>query len=224
MTVHSLTVCTKAIDYLNRVATPEHVVLQEIAQYNQNGRMGKMGIATEQVRCLTWLAKLIGAKHYLEVGVFSGYSSTAMALTLPENGSVTACDISVTFTNQAQQFWQKAQVRDKITLHLQPALITFQQLLAEGYADFYDMALIDADKLPTPNYVEGCLKLVRPGGIIAIDNIFLGGRVWQSPQINEAPSLAVMRAFNQQIAIDNRVHCLHMPLADGLTLLMKKTP
>lgn len=222
MTVASNTVCAEALAYLQDIAPPTHSVLQHIAQHNQHRRLGKMSMAVEQMRCLTWLAQLIGARHYLEVGVFSGYSSTAMALTLPENGSITACDISVTHTKQAQTFWQEAGVAEKITLHLQPALITFRQLLDEGYADFYDMALIDADKLPTEHYVEGCLKLVRVGGVIAIDNIFSGGRVWQTPTAEDTPSLLTMRDFNRRIAQDERVHCLHLPMGDGFTLLIKK--
>ena len=165
--------------YLNRIGEPEHPVLQALRGRTQNHRLGKMALAREQAALLTWLARLIRAERYLEVGVFTGYSSTAMALALPEHARITACDISVTFTDIARETWRQAGVEHKIELHLQPALLTLDGLIAQGLENTYDMALIDADKPPTPQYYERCLQLVRSGGIIAIDNVLLGGRVME---------------------------------------------
>ncbi len=209
------------LHYLRGINHPEADVLARLRQHTANHRLGKMAIAPEQAQLLGWLARLTGAKHYLELGVFTGYSSTAMALMLPEDGTVTACDINATFTDIARQTWQQAGIAHKITLHLQPALLTLQDLLATGYANHYDMALIDADKAPTPHYFEGCLKLVRAGGIIAIDNVLLHGRVWDEANAQQPPSVAILKAFNAGLAHDGRVTPITLPLGDGLTLLIK---
>ena len=158
----------------------------------------------------------------LEVGVFTGYSSTAMALALPEDGKITACDINVTFTDIARETWQAAGVAYKISLHLQPALLTLDDLIAQGESESYDLALIDADKPPTPKYFERCLQLVRSGGVIAIDNILLGGRVMNEAAENDPPSLDILRHFNQNLPHDTRIIPITLPIGDGLTLLLKK--
>ena len=125
--------------YLNRIGEPEHPVLQALRGRTQNHRLGKMALAREQAALLTWLARLIRAERYLEVGVFTGYSSTAMALALPEHARITACDISVTFTDIARETWRQAGVEHKIELHLQPALLTLDGLIAQGLENTYDM-------------------------------------------------------------------------------------
>lgn len=208
--------------YLNRIGEPEHPVLQALRGRTQNHRLGKMALAREQAALLTWLARLIRAERYLEVGVFTGYSSTAMALALPEHARITACDISVTFTDIARETWRQAGVEHKIELHLQPALLTLDGLIAKGLENTYDMALIDADKPPTPQYYERCLQLVRSGGIIAIDNVLLGGRVMEEVGRDRPPSIAVLQDFNRRLPLDGRIVPITLPVGDGLTLLLKK--
>ncbi len=208
--------------YLQRINEPEHPVLARLRAETAGHRLGKMAIAPEQAATLTWLARLIGAQHYLEIGVFTGYSSTAMALALPEHGRITACDINASFTAQAREHWQTAGVEHKISLHLQPALLTLDELIAEGKSGCYDIALIDADKPPTPQYYERCLQLVRSGGIIAIDNILLGGRVMAAAEESSPPAVAILQTFNENLPADPRIIPLTLPIGDGLTLLLKK--
>lgn len=181
-----------------------------------------MSCDSVSVGLLCFLARLIGAKHCIEIGVFTGYSSTALALALPDDGTLTACDINVTYTDIARQRWQDAGVAHKITLHLQPALITLDQLIRNGKSGHYDLAFIDADKLPTAHYYEACLQLIRSGGLIAIDNILLRQRVLRAASDHDSPSIIAIRQFNQSLKTDPRIHPFTLPLGDGLTLLMKK--
>lgn len=222
MSIRSIVSTPELTAYLRRIGEAEHPVLAELRRQTAGHRMGKMAIAPEQAALLTWLARLMGAERYLEIGVFTGYSSTAMALALPEHGRITACDINISFTDIARQSWQKAGVAEKITLHLQPALITLDELLAQGLAGHYDMALIDADKPPTPQYYERCLQLVRSGGLIAIDNVLLGGRVLHPADGQQAAAVPVLQAFNQTLPNDPRIIPITLPVGDGLTLLLKK--
>lgn len=222
MTTHAHNVAEPLQNYLNAIGETEHPVLAALRSRTESHRLGKMAIAREQAALLTWLARLIGAKKYLEVGVFTGYSSTAMALALPEDGRITACDINITFTDIARESWQAAGVSHKIALHLQPALLTLDDLIAAGESSSYDLALIDADKPPTPQYFERCLQLVRSGGVIAIDNVLLGGRVIEDLPDNAPPSLAILKMFNQNLPHDTRIVPITLPVGDGLTLLLKK--
>ncbi|WP_373700364.1 class I SAM-dependent methyltransferase [Neisseria dentiae] len=222
MATHKHNIDPQLAGYLNSIGEPEPPVLVALRRRTAGHRLGRMAIAPEQAALLTWLARLIRAEHYLEVGVFTGYSSTAMALALPPEGTVTACDINVTFTDIARETWQAAGVAHKITLHLQPALLTLDDLIAEGRSGTYDIALIDADKPPTPQYFERCLQLVRSGGIIAIDNVLLGGRVLQPVAADSPPAHAVLQAFNRNLPHDNRITPITLPVGDGLTLLLKK--
>lgn len=208
--------------YLRQISEAEHPELTKIRMHTAQHRLGKMAIAPEQAALLTWLARLINTQNYLEIGVFTGYSSTAMALALPDTAHLTCCDINVTFTNEAQQHWQRAGIHHKITLHLQPAIITMDELLAQGKAQSYDFAFIDADKPTTPHYYERCLKLVRSGGIIAIDNLLLGGRIIHEPDTHSSTAHRILRQFNAHLAQDPRIIALTLPLGDGLTLLQKK--
>lgn len=208
--------------YLNQIGEPEAPILTALRERTKNHRLGKMAIAREQALLLTWLARLIQAKRYLEIGVFTGYSSTAMALALPEDGEITACDINVSFTDIAQETWQQANISHKISLYLQPALLTLDDLIAQGKSGYYDLALIDADKPPTPQYFERCLTLIRSGGIIAIDNVLLNGRVIEATDIDTTPSIKILQTFNQNLPYDTRIIPITLPIGDGLTLLQKK--
>ncbi|MDO4907387.1 class I SAM-dependent methyltransferase [Neisseria sp.] len=222
MAIHKHNIDPQLAGYLDSIGEPEPPVLAALRRRTAGHRLGRMAIAPGQAALLTWLARLIRAERYLEVGVFTGYSSTAMALALPPEGTVTACDINVTFTDIARETWQAAGVAHKITLHLQPALLTLDDLIAEGRSGTYDIALIDADKPPTPQYFERCLQLVRSGGIIAIDNVLLGGRVLQPVTADSPGAHAVLQAFNRNLPHDNRIIPITLPVGDGLTLLLKK--
>lgn len=210
------------LEYLRQINEPEAPILAQIRTNTANHRLGKMAIDPSQTALLTWLARLIGAEKYLEIGVFTGYSSTAMALALPEHGRLSCCDINISFTDIAQQNWQHAGIAHKIKLHIQPALITLDELIHAGEAESYDIALIDADKPPTPQYYERCLQLVRRGGIIAIDNLLLNGRITRTTNAHSPPSHAILQAFNRALPHDPRIVPLTLPLGDGLTLLLKK--
>lgn len=223
MTIHASNFTPSLLAYLRQISEPEPPLLAQIRHETESHRLGKMAIAPEQAALLTWLARLIGVQNYLEIGTFTGYSSTAMALALPDTAKLVCCDINVTFTDIAQQNWQCAGVAHKITLHVQPAIITMDEMLANGAAETFDMALIDADKPPTPHYFERCLKLVRPGGIIAIDNILLNGRIIQDNLPQTPPSHAILREFNAYLPHDKRIIPITLPLGDGLTLIQKKS-
>lgn len=208
--------------YLAGINPAEAPLLAQLRAETALHRKGNMSIAPEQAQLMVWLARMIQARNYLEIGVFTGYSSTAMAMALPEDGHITACDINVTYTDIARRYWQEANVSHKIQLYLQPAIITLDKLITSNQNNYYDIALIDADKIPTPQYFERCLQLVRPGGIIAIDNVLLHGRVAQTANANESESVHIMRQFNANLINDTRIIPLTIPLGDGLTLIQKR--
>jgi len=203
-------------DYVHSIGTREADVLRQLRDATRPMRGAMMQIAPEQGALLQMLVHLLGARRYLEIGVFTGYSSLAVALALPADGHVTACDISEEWTTIARQYWQRAGVADKITLKLAPALETLDALLSEGAAGSYDFAFIDADKSNYDGYYERALKLVRRGGLIAIDNVLWGGKV-ANPQVNDADTLAI-RKLNSKLVADQRVDMCLLPMADGLSL------
>ncbi len=182
--------------------------------------MSRMQIAPEQGQFMALLVRLLGAKKTLEVGVFTGYSALVTALALPEDGKVIACDRDPRFTEMAKPYWEKAGVADKIDLRLAPALETLENLIANGERNSFDFAFIDADKRNYPNYYEQTLQLVRPGGLIAIDNVLWSGRV-ADPEDTDKRTVAI-REFNQKLHQDSRIHLSVLAIADGLTLAIKK--
>lgn len=209
--------------YLLDIGQTESPALAKLRQRTQTHRLSKMAIAPEQAHLLVWIVKLIQAKHYLELGVFTGYSSTAIASALPIDGTVTACDINTSYTEWAKEAWIDAGIDHKITLHLQPALFTLDELISEGKTGYFDLAFIDADKPTTPEYFERCLTLVRSGGVIAIDNVLLNGKVLENPEnaAHNPPSLQIMQKFNANLKNDSRITPITLPLGDGMTLLLK---
>jgi predicted O-methyltransferase YrrM len=178
-----------------------------------------MQISPEQGQFMALLVKLIGAKKTLEVGVFTGYSSLVVALALPADGKIVACDVSEEYTSVARRYWQQAGVADKIDLHIAPALETLDKLLTAGEAETFDFAFIDADKSNYDNYYERSLELIRPGGLIAIDNVLWSGKVADTEiQDNQTNKI---RALNRKLHEDSRITLSLVPIADGLTLAMK---
>jgi caffeoyl-CoA O-methyltransferase len=179
-----------------------------------------MQIAPEQGQFMALLAQLLGAKKTLEIGVFTGYSSLCVALALPPEGKIVACDVSEEYTATARRYWEVAGVAGKIDLRIAPALQTLDQLLAACEAGTFDFAFIDADKDNYDGYFELSLQLVRTGGLIAIDNVLWGGRV-ADPQVQDSSTQAI-RAFNEKLHRDQRVTLSLVPIADGLTLALKR--
>jgi predicted O-methyltransferase YrrM len=178
-----------------------------------------MQISPEQGQFMSLLVQLIGAKKALEIGVFTGYSSLVVALALPPEGKMVACDVSEEYTSIARRYWEQAGVADKIDLRIAPAIATLDKLIAAGETDTFDFAFIDADKSSYDDYYERALKLIRPGGLIAIDNVLWSGLVADSKiQDNRTKKI---RALNEKIHQDERVTISMVPIADGLTLARK---
>ena len=175
-----------------------------------------MQIAVEEGAFLALLVSLTGARRVLEVGTFTGYSSTAMALALPPDGRVVCCDISREYTDVARRTWAEAGVAERMELHLRPALETLDELLRQDGRGTFDLAFIDADKTNYAGYYERALQLVRRGGLIAIDNVLWSGRVADASDTDD--DTQAIRALNEAIAADERVDLAMVPIADGVTL------
>jgi caffeoyl-CoA O-methyltransferase len=203
-------------DYMLQVSLREPAVLRRLREETAEHPNAGMQVAPEQGQFMAMLVRMLGATEALEVGVFTGYSSLAVALALPAHGRLTACDVSEEFTAVARRYWAEAGVAHKITLRLAPALETLDALVAEGRAGTFDFAFIDADKQGYPAYYERALVLVRPGGVIAVDNVFRRGRV-VDPDVQDPDTVAIRR-FNEQLHADDRVELSLVPIGDGLTL------
>lgn len=206
-------------DYLLSVSLREHPVLTELRAATRSHPRAGMQISPEQGQFMAMLVKLIGARNTLEIGVFTGYSSLATALALPADGRVTACDVNAEFTSIGRTHWAKAGVADKIDLRLAPATETLAALIAEGRSGSYDFAFIDADKTNYDAYYEACLKLLRVGGLIAIDNVLWGGDVAHS---SEDADTVALQALNKKLHHDERIDLSMLPLGDGVTLARKR--
>ena len=183
-------------------------------------RGAQMQIGADQGQFMRWLVRTLAVKRSIEVGVFTGYSSLSVALALPDDGQIIACDVSEEWTAIARKHWQAAGVAHKIRLELRPAVETLDALLAAGEADGFDFAFIDADKENYDLYYERCLRLVRPGGVIAFDNVFWGGNV-ANPDNTTVDTLA-LRALNEKLGHDERVEITMIAVGDGLTLARRK--
>ena len=179
-----------------------------------------MQISPEQGQLMALLVKTIGARRTIEVGVFTGYSSLSVALALPPEGRVVACDVSAEWTAIAKRHWEKAGVAAKVDLRLAPALGTLDALLAAGEAGRYDFAFIDADKGNYPGYYERCLALVRAGGLVAIDNTLWNG--WVADAAHQEDDTRAIRAFNDALLADRRIDLSLVPIGDGMTLALKR--
>jgi caffeoyl-CoA O-methyltransferase len=206
--------------YIVKVGTREPEVLarlrDETAEIPQHG----MQIAPEEGAFLAMLVELTGARRCIEVGTFTGYSSTAVALALPEDGLLVCCDVSEEWTAVARRYWDRAGVAEKIDLRIAPAADTLDQLLADGEQAAYDFAFVDADKTGYDGYYERLLRLVRPGGLIAFDNTLWGGKVLEQ-DARDADTRAI-QALNAKLAADERVTLCLVPLADGVTLARRR--
>ncbi len=220
MANRTLNLTNRIYDYLLKVSLREPAVMRALRAETARLPERRMQTAPEEAQFLGLLVELIGAKRVLEVGTFTGYSALAMALALPTDGRLIACDVSESFTAIARRYWQKAGVADKITLKLGPALATLDRLIASGGTGTFDLAFIDADKPNYAKYYERALTLLRPGGLVAIDNVLWGGRVADA-RVRDRNTAAI-RALNRKIHKDRRVSVSLLPIADGLTLAHKR--
>ena len=194
--------------------------MRRLREETASMEQANMQIGPEQGQFMTLLLELIGARSALEVGTFTGYSTLAMAVALPENGTLVACDVSEEWTAIGRRYWEEAGVAHKIELRLAPALETLDALLAEGNAETFDFAFIDADKEGYDAYYERALELVRLGGLIALDNTLWEGKV-ADPAVTDVDTEAI-RAINAKLALDERVTLSLIPVGDGLTLARKR--
>jgi caffeoyl-CoA O-methyltransferase len=206
-------------DYLLEHSLREHPEQTALREATRTHPHGGMQISPEQGQFMQLLVKLIGARHTIEVGTFTGYSALTVALALPPDGQVLACDISDEYTSIGKPYWQRAGVADKIELVIAPATQTLDARLASGEAGHYDFAFIDADKPGYDSYYERCLQLVRAGGLIAFDNTLWGGDVARPAHDDDTRALQVL---NDKLHTDERVDLALLPIGDGLTLARKR--
>jgi len=220
MSSKTLNLNDRLYDYLlaNSVREPE--VLKQLREETANHPRAAMQISPEQGQFMALLVQLMGAKKTLEIGVFTGYSTLSVALALPKDGQVIACDVSEEYTAIARRYWQAAGVEQKIVLKIAPALETLDKLLAAGEANSFDFVFIDADKQNYEGYYERSLQLVRKGGLIAIDNVLWGGSVAE-PEKQDSNTQAI-RALNEKLSTDPRINLSMIPIGDGLTLALKR--
>lgn len=219
MPSRSLGLDDKVYRYVLEHTVREHPVLAELRAATAGMKQGGMQIGPDQGALMQLLVKLLGAKRTIEVGVFTGYSSLAVALALPADGRLVACDVSEEWTSMARSYWEKAGVAGKIDLRLAPATQTLDALVAAGDAGRYDFAFIDADKSAYREYYERCLVLLRKGGLVAIDNTLWSGAVVREDD-RSADTLAI-RELNDFVANDRRVASSLLSVGDGVTLALK---
>ena len=206
--------------YLLNVSLEESEVLEALRKETANLPEHNMQISPEQGQFMRLLVQLINGKKGIEIGVFTGYSALSVALGLPEDGQLVALDVSEEWTNVGRRYWEMAGVAHKIDLRIAPALDSLQNLVAEGKEETFDFAFIDADKENYYNYYEYCLQLLRPNGLIAIDNVLWSGKVAE-PDNSETETVAI-RALNQKLFKDDRIDLSLLPISDGLTLIRKR--
>lgn len=215
-------------EYVLSVSLRESDVLRRLREETDSDPNAIMQIPPEQGQFMAFLVRALGAKKTIEIGTYTGYSALCVALALPDDGLVVACDINEKWANIGRRYWEEAGVSDKIQFRLGPALQTIESLIASGEAETFDFAFIDADKGNYGRYYEATLSLLRPGGIIAIDNVLLFGSV-VDPNVLDADlksrisdaDIAAIRELNEKIVKDARVDVSMLAVADGLTLVRK---
>jgi predicted O-methyltransferase YrrM len=207
--------------YVSTELTQESALLAELRAETAKLPRGTMQIGADQGAFLKILVRLLSARRCLEIGTFTGYSALVVASALPSDGRLVACDVSEEWTRIARRYWQRAGLSDRIDLHLAPARDTLAALLKGGASGSFDFAFIDADKTSYDEYYEACLDLVRPGGVIAIDNTLWEGAV-ADPGIHDADTDAI-RAINRKVSDDPRVDAVLLTIGDGLMVARKRS-
>ncbi len=220
MSNRTLPLDDRLYEYLLRHSLREPAPLAALRAETAAHPRVNMQIAPEQGQFMQLLVQLIGARRAIEIGVFTGYSSLAVALALPADGRLLACDVSEEYTAIARRHWQRAGVAHKIELVLAPALATLDARIAAGEAGAWDFAFIDADKTGYLAYYERLLRLIRPGGLIVVDNTLWDGAV-ADPAVRD-PDTVALREFNDMLLADSRIDLSLLPLGDGLTLARKR--
>jgi predicted O-methyltransferase YrrM len=210
----------KLHEYLLDVSVVETDVMRRLRQATAALPNAQMQIGAEQGALLALLVELVGARRCLEVGTFTGYSALVVAMAIPEDGELIACDVSEEWTSVGRPFWEEAGVASKIDLRLAPALETLDSLITDGQGGSFDFVFIDADKAGYIDYFERSLTLVRTGGLIAVDNTLWDGKV-VDPDVSDVDTNAI-RAFNEKVGRDERVTVSLVPIGDGLTLARKR--
>lgn len=207
-------------DYVLRSLPPEHEALAWLREETAKlGEISRMQIGRDQAALMANVVRMVGARKILEIGCFTGYSSTAMALAMSPGGSLVTCDVSAEYTAIAKQAWARAGVADSVALRLGPALDTCDALIAAGEASTFDVAFIDADKRNYEAYWERCVTLVRPGGAILVDNVLWGGSVIDPSKTDE--DTEAIRRLNGKAAHDPRVAISMIGIGDGLTVAVR---
>ena len=206
--------------YIERLGFHEPDVLARLRVETAPMPNAGMQIAPEQGALLGLLVEVIGARRCLEIGTFTGYSSTAITLAMPADGTLVCCDLSEAFTAIARRYWVEAGVAGRVDLRLGPAIETLDAMLADGAAGTFDLAFVDADKPGYPGYWARCVELVRPGGLIVLDNMLFHGTV-VDPSVH-TPEAAAIRETNELIAADERVRHVLLGIADGMTIALKR--
>jgi len=220
MTNQTQNLSEELYQYLLSVSVRENPVLSQLREEMINHPVGNMQISPEQGQFMGFLLKLMGAKKVMDIGVFTGYSSTVMALAIPDDGIVVGCDISKPDTDIARKYWCKAGVDHKVDLYLAPALDTLDMLIDRGEGSSFDFIFIDADKSNYQNYYEKSLSLLRQGGVVAIDNVLWYGKV--ADETVQDKRTQKIRDFNAFVYEDSRVDLSLIPVGDGLSLARKK--
>jgi predicted O-methyltransferase YrrM len=215
----TITFTSELYQYLLEHNIDEHPVQRELREHTATLEAASLQIAAEQGAFLRLLVTLLRARRTLEVGVFTGYSALTVALALPDDGQIIACDINEEWTSVAAEFWRRAGVDGKIDLRLAPALETLDRLIADGASGSFDFAFIDADKGNYINYYERCLTLLRPGGLIAVDNTLWAGKL-VDPSLND-PDTETIRMLNREVHEDPRVVSALVNVGDGMLLAVK---
>lgn len=219
MSTHTINIVDRLYAYMLDISLREPDVLRRLRDETAKHPMAIMQISPEQGQLMQMLVRMLDAKNCIEVGVFTGYSSLVVALALPADGRIVACDISEDYTAVGEPFWKDAGVRGKIDLRIAPATETLDAMITAGETGDYDFAFIDADKPGYPEYFERCLSLLRVGGVIAVDNIFMDGNAADPDTTSE--NAQAMRKFNAMLKDDTRVELSLIPIGDGLTLARK---
>lgn len=215
-------------EYMLSVSLRERPILKELREETAKDPNAIMQIPPEQGQFMALLVKMLGARKTLEIGTYTGYSALSVALALPDDGKVVALDSHERWTNIAKRFWKRARVEQKIELRLAPAIDSLDELLNEGQAESFDFVFIDADKVNYDAYYEKSLQLIRTGGLIALDNVFLFGSVADPDSVDEKmqerispTNISAIQELNKKILDDQRVDISMLPVADGLTLVRK---